>query len=356
MERVLAAALLVALLLSSLATAGSSDTSSALRAAYQQLPERWPAPWIDAEVDYVELGALALPLASAKAELGRRLFHDGRLAADRAPACAGCHQPQHGWSIPAPVARGHGGRLGRRNPPSLYGAAWQARFGWDGAGAGLAAQTLLPLTLAHEMGNDSLEQVLARTRSDIALVASFREHFGDGGIGAAELGEALAAFLRSLEKPSRFDRFAAGDFGQLSDLEIEGLHLFRTKARCANCHFGPSLTDGGFHNLGISFFGEPSADLGRYLVTGRMADVGAFRTASLRHVAESAPYMHNGLFRTLHGVINLYDRGGGETWARNSAEAAQPLYMAGARKSPHLRPLGLIDAEKAALLAFLGAL
>ncbi len=109
MERVLAAALLVALLLSSLAIAGSSDTSSALRAAYQQPPERWPAPWIDAEVDYVELGALALPVAGTKAELGRRLFHDGRLAADGAPACTGCHHPQHGWSIPAAVARGHGG-------------------------------------------------------------------------------------------------------------------------------------------------------------------------------------------------------------------------------------------------------
>ncbi|WP_418647864.1 cytochrome-c peroxidase [Thauera butanivorans] len=360
--RVLAGVLAMLSLSWPVAPAADEEALPALHAAYRQPPGRWPAPWIDAEVAFVELGALppAVPeagsAADGKAALGRRLFHDPRLAADGAPACAGCHHPEHGWSIPAAVAEGHGGRRGRRNPPALHTAVRQPRLGWDGSGAELVAQVLAPLTLAHEMGNRSLDQVLARIRADAGLAAGFREHYGDGGISAAALGDALVAFLRTLDKPSRFDRFVAGDYGQLSDLEIDGLHLFRTRARCANCHFGPLLADGRFHNLGISFFGEPSEDLGRYHVTGRSADAGAFRTASLRHVADSAPYMHNGLFRTLEGVINLYDRGGGETWARSAAEAAHPLYAAAARKSLQLRPLQLTDGEKAALLAFLKTL
>ncbi|ENO84510.1 cytochrome-c peroxidase [Thauera linaloolentis] len=358
----LAAGWLAVLLLPALPVRGGAETVLPLGAAYRQPPEHWPAPWIDEGVAFAELAAMppagqgADADEAGKAALGGQLFGDPRLAADGAPACAGCHHPDHGWSIPAAVAVGHEGRRGKRNPPALHAVARQPFLGWDGGGAELAAQALAPLTLAHEMGNAGLGPVLARIRGDADLRARFHAHYGDGGVSAAALGDALAAFLRTLDRPSRFDRFLAGDHGQLSDLEIEGLHLFRTKARCANCHFGPLLADGRFHNLGISFFGEPSQDLGRYRVTGRPGDVGAFRTASLRHVAGSAPYMHNGLFRTLEGVINLYDRGGGETWARGAAEAAHPLYAAAARKSPQLRPLGLTAAEKSALLAFLKTL
>lgn len=357
----LAAGWMAIQLLAAAPVAGGAEAALPLGPAYRQPPERWPAPWIDEGVAFVELAAMS-PAGGAdeagKAALGGRLFGDARLAADGAPACVGCHRPDHGWSIPTAVAVGHQGRRGRRNPPALHTAARQPFLGWDGGGTALAAQALAPLTLAHEMGNAGLAPVLARIRADAGLAARFRALYGaeDGGVTAAALGDALAAFLRTLDTPSRFDRFLAGDHGQLSDLEIEGLHLFRTKARCANCHFGPLLADGRFHNLGISFFGEPSADLGRYRVTGRFEDLGAFRTASLRHIAHSAPYMHNGLFRTLEGVINLYDRGGGETWARSAAEAAHPLYPAVARKSAQLRPLGLTEAEKAALLAFLKTL
>ena len=343
----------------SVLTAASQEP---LGAAYRQPPEHWPAPWIDPEVAFVELGtppsAILKPAAEAagKAALGQQLFHDARLAEDGAPSCADCHRPDHGWSIPAAVAQGHGGRRGKRNPPSLHVSAWQSHLGWDGAFTDLSAQVLAPLTLEHEMGNASLDRVLARLRADPGLTARFREQYGDEGISRATLGDALAAFVRTLDKPTRFDRFVAGEHDQLSELEIEGLHLFRTKARCANCHFGPLLADGRFHNLGIAFFGEPSEDLGRYAVTGQNSDAGRFRTASLRHVSESAPYMHNGLFRTLEGVINLYDRGGGETWTRNTTEVHRPPYLATARKSPQLRPLQLSDDEKAALLAFLKTL
>ena len=164
------------------------------------------------------------------------------------------------------------------------------------------------------------------------------------------------AYLATLDSETYFDRFARGDRAALTDMALAGLHLFRTRARCANCHFGPWLTDEGVHNLRLSFFGEPAQDLGRHAATQAAEDAGRFRTPSLRHVASSAPYMHDGLFPTLEGVVNFYDRGGGEVRARNAAEAARPLYREAARLSPHIRPLGLTAQEKAALAAFLRTL
>lgn len=235
-----------------------------------------------------------------------------------------------------------------RHPPSLYTSAWLTHLDWDGRAASIAEQALAVLTMPTEMGNPDLDSVLARINQ--------QQRYGITPLSASELGAALSAFLATLEQPSRFDRFYNGDYQQLSDLEIHGLHLFRTKARCANCHFGALLSDGRFHNLKIAFFGEPAQDLGRYAISGQLADVGAFRTASLRHIGETAPYMHHGLFTTLEGVVNLYNRGGGEVWARNALEAAHPLYPAALQRSPQLRPLGLSADEKAALVAFLRTL
>lgn len=176
---------------------------------------------------------------------------------------------------------------------------------------------------------------------------------------ASALGEVLAAWLRqagTTEGPSRFARFVSGETGELTDRELQGLHLFRTRARCANCHFGPWLSDGRFHNLLISSFGEPARDDGRHGVTSRPADIGAFRTPSLHRVADSPPYMHSGLFAGLEGVIRLYARGGGEIWARNATEAAHPLFPHAAHPSPQLKPVDLTEEEVAALAAFLRTL
>ncbi len=220
----------------------------------------------------------------------------------------------------------------------------------------LDEQSLRPLTQPDEMGFTSIDAVLARINSAPASLSAFSDAGDPAPITRAALGRALAAYLRTLDTPTRWDRFLAGEPAALDDREIRGLHLFRTKAGCANCHFGPRLTDDGFHNLKISAFGEPSQDLGRFDVTGNPDDAGRFRTPSLRHVARTAPYMHNGLFETLEGVVNFYARGGGEVWARNADEAAHPLYPHAARLSRHIRPLDLSDDEKAALVAFLRAL
>jgi cytochrome c peroxidase len=332
-----------------------------LRRAYARPTRQWPAPSIDAGVAFVELGPLKLPPPPdqperSKIELGEQLFRDQILSAGRDVACITCHDPQHGWSTSASFARRDRGSTGPRNPPSLSTVAFRRSFAWDGREESLAAQSLSPLTQHAEMGNDDLAAVLGRLQANAHYAARFASPYGSQAVSPAELADALAAFQSRLETPTRFDRFAAGEHGLLTDQEIRGLHLFRTKARCANCHFGPLLTDERYHNLKISSFGEPAQDLGRHDVSGAADDAGRFRTPSLRHVASTAPYMHNGLFPTLEGVINLYDRGGGEVWARNATEASAPLYPFAAHLSPHIRRLDLSPDEKAALAAFLRAL
>ncbi|WAJ28224.1 cytochrome-c peroxidase [Antarcticirhabdus aurantiaca] len=254
-------------------------------------------------------------------------------------SCATCHWPELAWADDKPLSRGTGGKATRRNTPSLLHTARTPLFDWDGKGHPLAARSLAPLFDPAEMGPQTATRLEDRV-----------------GLGTAEIGESLAAYVRTLQRPSRFDLFLAGDKSALSDEELEGLHLFRTKAGCANCHSGQLLTDGRFHNLRLSSFGEVSQDLGRYDVTSVPEDAGRFRTPSLRHVSMTAPYMHNGLLPSLRAVVNFYARGGGDVRARNAAEAARPLFQEAARLSPLVEALTLGDSEREALVAFLKSL
>jgi cytochrome c peroxidase len=135
----------------------------------------------------------------------------------------------------------------------------------------------------------------------------------------------------------------------MTDQQLLGLHLFRTKARCANCHNGPLLTDQKYHNLGISFYGRKLEDVGRYGVTHDPVDVGRFRTPSLRALRRTGPYMHNGVFPTLAGVVNLYAAGGGVDRKVQSATTDAPPPQA----DPQLKKVPLTAEERAALVAFL---
>ncbi len=320
-----------------------------LRKAYEKPPGAWPKAQVDPGVAFVELGALPEPSPPRNGQLvnlGQRLFFDPRLSANGRVACASCHRPDEGWTVRAPTAQGVGG-AGRRNPPGLQDAALRSHWAWDGAARTLAEQSLRPLTDPREMANASVDTVWQRLRT-VPVYAALTS--------AQDMGDALAAFQQTLHQPSRFDRFVQGDHRALNDQQLRGLHLFRTEARCANCHFGPTLSDGKFHNLGIAFFGEPSQDLGRHEVSGQCDDVGRFRTASLRGVSRTAPYMHHGLFGTLDGVLRLYARGGGDPRSGRAGVAAHPLYACALRVSPHLRPLPLDEADIDALKAFLETL
>lgn len=280
------------------------------------------------------------PLTAARVALGRRLFFDKRLSRDGRMACASCHQPRHAFADRRPVAIGIGGRAGRRNVPSLLNRAYARVLFWDGRMAALEEQALAPLTSPAELGS-TIEEIVERLAADSSYVQSFQRAFGDGAITGGRVAQALAGFERTLlSGDSPVDRYETGRVRDaLSPAATRGLGLFRGKARCHICHDGALFSDGRFHNTGVSWARVP-IDRGRFEVTGATVDLGAFRTPSLRDVARTAPYMHDGSFRTLREVVAFYDRGG--------------------NPNPNLdgviRPLRLTARERRDLVAFLEAL
>jgi cytochrome c peroxidase len=198
-----------------------------------------------------------------------------------------------------------------------------------------------------------LPVVTARIAADPSYAAPFAQAFGSPEVTTDRIAKALAAFQRTLKPRSGpYARFLAGRADALNDQQLRGLHLFRTKAGCANCHSGPLLSDQKFHNLGLSFYGRARQDLGRYDVTRDPADVGAFRTPSLLNISRTGPWMHNGLLPTLEGVVAFYDAGG----ARPRPDPDQkddPLFPT---TDPLLVKRDLTPHERADLVAFLGAL
>ncbi|PTN48624.1 cytochrome-c peroxidase, partial [Achromobacter xylosoxidans] len=171
-------------------------------------------------------------------------------------------------------------------------------------------------------------------------------------VDADRLARALAAYVATLRpETTRFDKFLDGQSNALDDSELIGMHLFRTQARCMNCHSGAMLTDHQFHNIGLSFYGRRNQDLGRYEATRNPADLGKFRTPSLRNVSRAGPWMHNGLFPDLKGLLRMYNAGMG----RDPVPSDPPDPYA-PRKSEHIRPLALSADEIDALLAFMQVL
>jgi cytochrome c peroxidase len=269
------------------------------------------------------------PLTAEQIELGRQLFSDTRLSADGTVVCATCHDPARAFSSEAPLAVGVFGRVGRRNAPAIVNRAYGTSFSWDGRMGTLEEQVLAPIDDPLEMGSSREE---AAARVDLTPEA---------------LARALASFVRSiLSGNSRYDRFADGDRDALSDDERAGLRLFRTKAGCTACHIGPTLTDEAFHNTGVAWVVSDAAEAGRFRdegragVTGRDADRGAFKTPTLREVARTAPYMHDGSFATLEEVVEFYDVGGRQN----------------PRLDPEIRRRHLTTEEKRQLVAFLKSL
>lgn len=334
--------------------AQSCPAGARLRAVYQGEPDSWPPAHIDEDIDYVELGALPEPGPApdpALAALGEQLFHDPALSASGQISCANCHSPELGFTDRLRTSFGHDRARGRRNAPTLLDKAGQTSFMWDGSVGSLAEQAVMPILNPEEMAADAFE-LMNRLNADTGYRDAFATSFGQDTVTLAMVGEALAAFEATLHRTTSFDRFMRGDHDRLSDQQILGLHLFRTTARCANCHMGPRLTDDEFHNIGLTYYGRQYEDLGRYTVTGDPADVGAFRTPSLRHVGETGPYMHNGLFPHLRGVVNIYAAGGPRPRPRPD-QAGDPLFP---KTSDLLHRLDLTPEERDALVAFLETL
>jgi cytochrome c peroxidase len=286
------------------------------------------------------LPELPIPPASpAMIRLGKQLFHENRLSADGTISCASCHDAQKNFSTHEARAIGIGKQLGRRNAPSLMNRALGTSMFWDGRVKTLEEQALLPIADPTEMGN-TVEKAIATLSADREYPIRFREAFGSDGITRDRLASALAAFQRSLLLGnSPVDAFIDGDTAKLSDSAKQGLWLFESRANCWKCHSGKNYTDEKFHNTGVSW-GTPPLDLGRFEVTSKDEDRGSFKTPSLRGVARTAPYMHDGSINTLEEVVAFYSKGGNANTHLDQA----------------LKPLNLTEREQADLVAFLKAL
>ena len=334
------------------ASAADAAPAMPLTARYRQPVERWPMFQVDDGVAAVELGLLpSLPRppwqTRATEALGRLLFFDPRLSGSGQIACATCHDSELGWGDGRGVPFGHDRTAGSRNAMTLLNAARFQRWSWDGRSASLQAQVLRAVVSPAEM-NAAPASVAARLARLPEYAQRFADAFGAPGITPERIATAVSAFVRTIESSaSRFDFFLRGNYEVLTDQEIEGLHLFRTRARCMNCHHGPLFSDGSFHHTGLSYYGRRFEDLGRFQVTGRTADRGKFRTPSLRDLKFTGPWMHNGLFNNFRGILLMYNHG--ITANRRPKEGEPPL-------SPLIRPLGLTDSEIDALGAFLDTL
>lgn len=328
-----------------------------LRKLYEKKPEKWPKPFVEKGVTWEELGALKENSEYKKwvtndtVKLGKLLFFDPRLSKSNQVSCSSCHDPDLTWQDSRIVSLGNDHLQGIRNTPSILNVFIQKELFWDGRSSSLQDQAIGPLVEHHEMNMD-VKKLPRKLQKIKGYKAEFTAVFGTKKITLDQISTAIASFERTLRsRKTKFDQFMEGKYNVLTDQEVHGLHLFRTKARCLNCHHGIYLTDLDFHNIGLTYYGREYEDLGRYNVTGRAADVGKFKTPSLRGIMRTRPWMHNGLFDNLSGVINMYNSGMHQL--DDKGEKKDTLYP---QTDPLLKPLNLTKKEKEDLVTFLKTL
>ena len=255
------------------------------------------------------------PITAEKIELGRQLFNDRRLSRDGTIACVSCHDPARAFSDGRAKAVGVFGRQGRRSAPALINRGYGRAFFWDARIATLEEQVLKPISDPNEM--------------DLPVGEAARRV----GLSPDDLSRALSSFVRSiLSGAAPYDRFVNGDRGALSADQQAGLQIFRGRGNCTACHIGPNFSDERLHNTGVAWREGKSTDIG--------AGQGNFKTPTLREVARTAPYMHDGSLATLEQVVDFYSDGG----------------RANPNLDPEIRRLNLSSEERRALAAFLRSL
>lgn len=258
------------------------------------------------------------PPTAATIALGRKLYYDPRLSVDNTVSCATCHHPDHGFADDTALSFGVKNQAGTRNSPTVLNAAYYTLQFWDGRAGTLEKQAEGPVENPLEMAH-TLAGVEKKLAADPEYVRLFAEAYGPGPITFAKVEGAIASFERTvIAGNSPFDRYYyGGDKTALSPAAQRGLKVFlaKDKGNCATCHtVGEKyalFTDNKFHNIGIGADTRGNlADLGRYTVTKVEADKGAFKTPSLRNIALTAPYMHDGSLKTLKDVVDYYVTGG----------------------------------------------
>lgn len=340
-------------------TQSVEEKTAELRKLYERPVDQWPAAQIDEGVTFVELGPMPDPVfpednpySKEKEQLGKLLFFDPRLSGSGQMACASCHDPDLGWTDGRTASFGDRRLLLKRNAPTIKNSGHATTLFWDGR-----ADSLEDLVLAVIQNPDELHAQLPHVEQTLAKSAQYVDHFekafGDRTVSADRIAKAVATFCRTINSERNdLDRFMAGDYDELSDAAVRGLHLFRNEARCINCHNGPLMSDNQFHNVGLSAYGQQKfEDRGRWHITKDVKDMGAFRTPSLRNITKTAPYMHHGRF-TLENVLNLYNVGMPEL-KRGERFKDDPNFPI---KDPLIKPLNLTDAQLSDLNAFLEAL
>lgn len=311
------------------------------------------------------------PQSAEKIALGKQLFNDQRLSHDGSISCASCHNKDRAFTDGQKVAVGIKQQTGFRNAPTVVNAAFYQSLFLDGRAASLEAQALGPFLNPIEHGLINQQQLVEIVNQDSQYRQQFAQVFNTTEITAEQIAQAIASFERTLiVGNSAFDRYLFGrDRQALTDSEARGMRIFRRKGNCANCHEisgkDALFMDNRFYNLGIGFnkvnpqiaefvkalrAGESAeefeftdaqrVELGRFNVTHIIADIGKFKTPTLRNITLTAPYMHDGSVATLEEVIEYYDKGGDKN----------PFL------DPAIFPLHLTAQEKLDLVAFLKAL
>lgn len=324
------------------------------------------------------------PITPKKVELGEKLFGDVRFSSTGKVSCATCHEAAKAFTdSPRLVSRGIEGLTGTRNAPTVVNAAYLRSQFWDGREPDLEAQSMQPFLNPVEMGLESHEPILQVIRDDPDYQRLFEAAFGKTGeaVTIAEVAKAIASFERTLVAgDSPFDRYRfGGDKTAMSAAAIRGLDVFLDQGRCVSCHTISEshalFTDSRFHNINVSFdkiskgvddlatsylarkaegadvditvlTDESASELGRFAVSEQWRDIGSFKTPTLRNVALTAPYMHDGSVKTLAEVVRFYNNGG-----RHKAEDSLNDFQSGG-----IRSLDLSEDQQKDLVAFLEAL
>ena len=336
-----------------------------LRKLYaQEDTSKWPEPHLDSLIDkstFQDIGVLP-PVtypennqySAAKKKLGKTLFFDPRLSKSGQIACASCHNPELGWTDNSTRSFGHDRQTGGRNSMTILNVAYAHELFWDGRAKSLEDQARFPIPDKLEMNMD-LDYAVDNLRKIDGYKPLFKAAFNEEEITLQKIQYAIATFERTIKSPkSKFDKFITGKSDRFTDQEVLGLHLFRTKARCINCHNTPYFSDNKYHNDGQTLFGAKDEDFGRYNVTGKIEDIGKFRTPTIREVANTRPWMHHGHFPSLLDVVEFYNLGNPAPIQKKYLGVGRDSLIP--KTSPLLQRLNLNKPEIDALLAFINTL
>ena len=299
------------------------------------------------------------PITEEGFQLGRKLFYETRLSADNSMSCASCHQQAKSFTDGEAVSVGVDGRAGELSAMALVNLIWSDNFTWNGKNTSIEEQALEPIQNPIEL-HQSLEAAIDKL-AEAGYAADFKRAFGEEEINADKIAKALAQFERALVSAnSKYDQYLRDEY-QPNQQELRGMQLFFTHpipgqlrgGNCSDCHRGPRTSGAiegfnGFHNNGLDEAAE--MDPGLYQVTADPADSGRFKAPSLRNIALTAPYMHDGRFQTLEEVLDHYNTG------VKRSPTLDRLILEGSNEPTNIEGpinLGLTEQEKQAIIAFL---